>query len=111
MSEKMDPELKAKWVAALRSGEYKQGTGRLRKPTADGQRFCCLGVLCEVVGIPRLDDRDGGTAGYKCGLSGSDCLLPMRVPGVDAYSQGKLASMNDGGSTFYTIADYIEENL
>lgn len=31
------------WIKALRSGKYKQITGRLAK---DGG-FCCLGVLCE----------------------------------------------------------------
>jgi len=33
-----------KWVKALRSGKYKQGRNRLRKK----DRFCCLGVLCEL---------------------------------------------------------------
>lgn len=36
----MNKEWAEKWAAALRSGEYKQGTGRLRQ----GDRFCCLGV-------------------------------------------------------------------
>src|SRR2546423_13169889 len=36
------------WVAALRSGEYKQGTGTLER-TVDGEtRHCCLGVACRV---------------------------------------------------------------
>jgi hypothetical protein len=26
----MDPEIKAKWIAALRSGKYKQGRNKLR---------------------------------------------------------------------------------
>jgi len=33
-----------KWVAALESGEYKQGIGQLR----EGNTYCCLGVLCEI---------------------------------------------------------------
>lgn len=40
----MNQEIKAKWVAALRSGEYKQGEGQLRS----GDKFCCLGVLCNL---------------------------------------------------------------
>jgi len=40
----MKPEIKAAWVAALRSGEYEQGDGNLQK---EG-KFCCLGVLCEI---------------------------------------------------------------
>jgi len=40
----MVPEIKAQWVAALRSGEYVKGRNHLQK---DG-KFCCLGVLCEL---------------------------------------------------------------
>lgn len=44
MTRKMDPDVKAKWVEALRSGEYKQGKGVLEQ---EG-KFCCLGVLCDL---------------------------------------------------------------
>ncbi len=37
----MNPEVKARWVAALRSGEYKQATGVLRR---GGKSFCCLAI-------------------------------------------------------------------
>lgn len=44
----MNQEIKAKWVAALRGGKYKQGEGCLN----DGNGgFCCLGVLCDVQGV------------------------------------------------------------
>ena len=39
-------EARALWVKALRSGEYKQTTGQLRKD--DGH--CCLGVACDLYG-------------------------------------------------------------
>lgn len=35
---------KEEWIAALRSGEFKQGKSRL--VSNDG--YCCLGVMCEV---------------------------------------------------------------
>lgn len=35
-----------KWIPALRSGEYEQGTGTLR--TVENQ-FCCLGVACDLI--------------------------------------------------------------
>lgn len=41
----MNKDPKAKWLAALRSGEYKQVKGVLKSP--DGC-FCCLGVLTDV---------------------------------------------------------------
>lgn len=55
-----------KWVNALRSGEFKQGTGQLSISTYGGRvvRHCCLGVACEIVPKNRkvkktiLDHRD-----------------------------------------------------
>lgn len=48
----MKQDIKDKWVAALRSGNYKQGTGELRKVKDDGCTYhCCLGVLAEVAGL------------------------------------------------------------
>lgn len=46
-----------KWVEALRSGDYKQGTGALLKVREDGtEEFCCLGVACQISGVvSRLD--------------------------------------------------------
>lgn len=44
---KLTDEQKARvrtYLAALRSGEYLQGTGRLRCEN----KFCCLGIACEV---------------------------------------------------------------
>lgn len=58
---KLKPEVKAKWLAALRSGEYNQTTSVLcRLPEDDGENgevvsHCCLGVLCELAkedGLP-----------------------------------------------------------
>lgn len=40
----MDSRVKEMWLHALRSGEYKQGRNFLR----DGDRYCCLGVLCDL---------------------------------------------------------------
>lgn len=39
---RMKKEYLDKWLAALRSGKYRQGSARLK--TLDG-KFCCLGVL------------------------------------------------------------------
>ena len=36
------PEVIEKWCAALRSGEYQKGVGRLQD---DKGNYCCLGVL------------------------------------------------------------------
>lgn len=45
----MNKEIKDRWTAALRSGDYKQGQGALCA-VQEGQpdEFCCLGVLCDL---------------------------------------------------------------
>lgn len=92
----MDTELKKKWVAALRSGEYPQG--RLAFKNAGG--YCCLGVLNEV---GRLGY--GDAAGFFMGKSGEAAC------GIPESRQALLYSMNDEGKSFAEIADYIEANL
>lgn len=53
----MDKTIKARWLEALRSGEFEQSGGGLRSPhkrfdtvdfTEIGASYCCLGVLCEL---------------------------------------------------------------
>lgn len=41
----MNKEIKARWIEALRSGNYEQGRYNLRR----GNFYCCLGVLCDTV--------------------------------------------------------------
>lgn len=44
-------KIRKRWVANLRSGEYKQGKGFLARKAARSNahdRFCCLGVLCDM---------------------------------------------------------------
>ena len=101
----MNKELKAKWIAALRSGEYPQTRQALR----DDQGFCCLGVLCEVAGIPRFE-RD---CGYDFGdpHQGEEAMLfgdlADQIP-----NQDKLAKLNDDeGASFAVIADWIEQHI
>jgi hypothetical protein len=97
----MNIELGRRWVAALRSGDYRQGRGRLKRTRNGGTKvsYCCLGVLRELHDIPKVT---------------YDQMLSYKVfkelfPGLD---QQKLAMMNDSpGSSFETIANYIEDYL
>ena len=41
---KMNTKIKQKWVSALRSGEYEQGSEKLYS----GRGYWCLGVLCDL---------------------------------------------------------------
>lgn len=44
----MNAAIKAELVERLRSGKYAQGKEKLGVKDDDGERFCCLGVLCEI---------------------------------------------------------------
>lgn len=109
----MTQELKTKWIAALRSGEYRQGQLRLvRQDSEGGLSHCCLGVLCEVAGFARLDDlEDRGFLNYKMPTGEAvGAYLPHSIVSRDI--QKTLSKMNDRESKdFAEIADWIEENV
>lgn len=111
---KLNQKFKRKWLTALRSGKYKQGEGVLK--VKGKQEFCCLGVACDIAGIPR---------GKVCGLGLPSELskeLQLRLPPFfrdeafggndkcDDYMR-TLASMNDEGTSFEDIADEIENTF
>jgi hypothetical protein len=115
----MNPDVKAQWVAALRSGEYKQGRGRLGYHDGDDDRMCCLGVLSHLAHQAEVCDQEVDEDG-EFTYSGSINYLPYRVvdwaeldthnPGV-LEDENNLANLNDAGFTFDQIADLIEWGL
>lgn len=118
---KMAPELKARWIAALRSGQFKQCDGQLREDLDDGScAYCCLGVLGEVAALSYTPEN-----GYLNQKDADDIGLPHEMQDI-------LASLNDGclnskereivgnlfrpdldehRHSFARIADFIEERL
>jgi len=44
----MKPKIKEKWIKALRSGDYLQGNGALKRILNEVTTHCCLGVLCDL---------------------------------------------------------------
>ena len=106
----MNADVKALWVAALRSGDYTQGYSRL----ADGHKRCCLGVLCD------LAKAEGVIRSYTANMVGLPGIvrnwagLPETF-GAFVVINGKrdpLTDQNDGNRcTFAQIADAIETQL
>lgn len=107
-----------RWVEALRSGEYKQGQGHLKAINGEEVKHCCIGVLCEVVGLkesivdhnkqPCFVDLDGET--YSASLP--DTLKDELD--IAGEHEGRLYQMNDSDvdpKTFNEIADYIEKEI
>lgn len=131
----MNKAVKDKWLAALRSGEYKQGQESLHVKGEDGEpdKFCCLGVLCDLAvkdGLPCLVRGEAYDGSPVVTYDGDLALLPTRVmnwAGLDSINpapkgyedpqrdsdryRSTLASYNDMGMTFPEIANLIEEYL
>lgn len=124
----MKPEIKAKWVAALRSGQFNQGMGALRR----GDSYCCLGVLCHLAveegvipgPIAGTFHPDPGMYVYGAdAYEGKAAYLPHDVvvwAGLDSASPRfrsptgeleDLARLNDVGTPFSQIAATIEKHF
>lgn len=106
MNRKLTPEIKQKWLDALRSGEFKQGFGKLKgRNFKDEIVYCCLGVLgcvtdfkSSCVGVL--------TSGEK---ERPDDLIYEFLP---RETQADLYEMNDNKMLdFNKIANYIETNI
>ena len=109
----MKPHWKKKWLAALRSGEYKQGKGALRRRSKGMDRHCCLGVLNDLMAPALWSESCNRDGKYDYGKDGSSMLSrESRNKAGLAYGEtSQLIDMNDSGKRFTTIAKWIEENL
>lgn len=110
----MKKEIADKWVAALRSGDYKQGKSLLRDKQ---DNFCCLGVLCNIHAQdnPELAATQNSPHHYF----GYSSILPPKVEFWAEMKDGNgwihsmnvsLTMLNDNGKSFDTIADIIENH-
>lgn len=123
----MNPNVKAKWVAALRSGKYNQGKSALHIIHRDGrEEFCCLGVLCDLYAAENpVTITTSKKAWYDRRLYDGDAfVLPPSVqhwadldeiPVVEVpyavVESMTLTALNDWGWPFDKIANLIEEQL
>lgn len=127
----MNKEMIEKWIEALRSGEYKQGQRFLRVDTDEGPRYCCLGVLADLIGCswkPTSKWEPGGKdgTGIQAAIApgeGESVLSPYMTALLhennlwERYGFGRhvpqhvLTGLNDSGMTFDEIANRIEEMM
>jgi hypothetical protein len=111
----MSEEHADKWLTALRSDEYEQGSSYL---CSLDEKYCCLGLLQKVLdgnvetncnGSPKsLPSKDwlaahGITFLADDGVIDIDPYLP--------YLEDTASYVNDAGATFNTIANAIEKTL
>lgn len=131
----MKPEIKTKWVEALRSGQYQQGHDRLLNKAG---QYCCLGVLCDIVKREVRGFWDDSQKGIQFAFEDNpdECHSGTQLPGFVAEYVGlasdqrdpevphpaipgrvaHLSTLNDGNGnidsrTFAEIADLIEQHL
>ena len=125
----MNPDEKAKWVAALRSGQYKQGRDALFN--IEQNSFCCLGVLLVAVAQRPLNKsehyylHDGNEfnlshelqvalGSSNDGRTLSTIKKTYREANFDTvpeYSPSIVGALESVRSNFNQIADWIEKNL
>ena len=140
LSTKMNPEVKQKWIDALRSGKYEQGSEKLRSVTG----YCCLGVLCDLYAQEYAtqwkfksynditDEENPDTYDYWyfeeqseflpysvmdwAGLKTNNPQVRVEVEDNEDednshYADALIANVNDSGYTFNDISKLIEEHL
>lgn len=119
----MDKKLKKRWVKWLRSGRYDQGREVLVRETPKGDKFCCLGVLCDLMGVEfefkqrwnhygvDFEHPSTGYIGTK-DYSSDSTLTPelYAESGLTEDDAEELMELNDGGKSFKYIADFIEKS-
>lgn len=101
---------KRNWLKALRSGEYQQGRSHLYNK--EENTWCCLGVLCHVIGVEAdaLNQRgmpyelDTQPKLPKATELSTD--FGIRLPG---NKWEELSHLNDTGKSFKEIADLISK--
>ena len=128
---KMNPEVKQKWIGALRSGKYEQGSEKLRSVSG----YCCLGVLCDLYAQEHNVEWEF-RGNEETNLQPQDYwyfgdqseFLPesvrewaelnlynplLRVEDNDEMFEvnEEVSTLNDEGYSFSTIADLIEAQL
>jgi len=132
---KMNTEVKQKWIDALRSGKYEQGSEKLRSVTG----YCCLGVLCDLYskeqgaewefrGITEtnlqpkdywyfegesefLPDSVKDWAGMECKNPSLRVDVTDNDDEDDWFYNDEIANLNDSGYTFNELSKLIEQQF
>jgi len=104
----LDKDMKEKWLAALRSGDYPKGEGYLSATDDEGNLagFCCLGVFADLFYEEPwvFDSIDSCRTKRNMFATLDEDFIPLPV-------QRELAYRNDHSETFDSVIKYIEENL
>ena len=130
-------EMRKKWITALRSNEYRQGSNYLCTKNNDYYQHCCLGVLCDLIDLKQESINDKGVVYYSISPTSKNVIeenseqigiaylpkIAMEAVGLATHDgafdktslkekikENSLAELNDSGYSFEYIADVIESN-
>jgi hypothetical protein len=104
----MNADIKARWLAALRSGQYTQTYQQLREENC----YCALGVLCDLATQAGVGAWEGNVVAVSSGHWISVSPPEVEVwAGVTPLWASRISQCNDRGDTFAEIADLIEAHL
>ena len=117
----MKPEIKQKWIDALRSGKYKPTTGALCRVLPSGSRyFCAVGVLADIfikeTKRGKWQPHPPFTVQFIVVDGDYQAKEDMQLPTSIIVWAGNpedcflraIAEENDDGTPFSVLADYIE---
>lgn len=107
MSLKINKRELKQWIAALDSGEYRQGAGKMQDI---GGRYCCLGVGCKLFIPTSLLSIDNGRiqGAYPDMQPAAPMWLQQVNDDFDEKTFRSLSTLNDDGFTFPEIATLLE---
>jgi hypothetical protein len=99
---------RAKWIAALRSGKYKQAAGCLAIGIGSEKSYCCLGVAQQVL-YKDLGIKKPLKCEYYLPNVVVSALGLLTQTGCSAQGHDSLTDLNDiEGLSFEQIADLLD---
>ena len=112
-------DFQLKWLEALESGKYLQGKQKLKCDIVGQYEYCCLGVGCDLLGLPEKT-LECGTVIFEPETEYASNLAPRklvnslrlkdRTGSIDS-KENSLVKMNDGlDLSFKDIAKFCREN-
>ena len=116
-------DFKKEWIKALKSGNYVQGAGSLRKDpthsTPDCKpTYCCLGVACSVAGVPEeyikgewIDYVDGYEYDVVPEVLHGESDGNELVDVLSCMNDTHTADTSEHKFSFTDIADWIDDNI
>jgi hypothetical protein len=99
MSININPAIKTRWIKALRSGDYRQNIGELKRNCY----FCAVGVLCDLAvqdGVAKWGDPGHGTV---------ECILDLDNSVPETFAEFDVASIYPCPSIYTWLDSSLEE--